>query len=378
MMDCIIVGGGVSGMFAAITAAGQGKKVLILEKNDCLGKKILITGNGRCNFTNEIVNPLFYSSEDNAKGHAFADKVLSECGNDKLLEMMSELGMSFYVREGYYYPKTDEAVTFRDTLINEINRLGIEVVYNYNLRSIKRTDSGFELSDKNNIYHGKKVILAMGGKAAPKTGSSGDAYYYLEGLGHKIIPPLPALTTLKTDYPTSLQGVNALADITLLIDDERIATEHGFIKYYKGMLSGIPIYQLSTRTAKAFNGKCKVEILVDFLADTNIDKAISRGLDERNALYQSINPKIVDAYYEEGNIQLFSSVKYEIIGYGDYNSAQCTSGGVDINEINPDTMESKVCPGLYITGELMDITGRCGGYNIQWAFSTGVIAGSNI
>ena len=377
MIDCIIVGGGVSGIFAAITAARLGKKVIILEKNATLGKKILITGNGRCNFTNEDVSPSHYIS-DNESGRGFAGQVLKHYTNTDLIHTIDELGMSYYVREGYYYPKTDEAVTFRDTLINEVKRLGIEVVYNYNLRSISKTADGFELSDKNNIYRSKKVIIATGGNAAPKTGSSGDAYYYLEKLGHNIIPPLPALTTLKADYPESLQGVNALADISLIIDDKTLATEHGFIKYYKGLLSGIPIYQLSTLAVRALYGKCDVKVSVDFLGGTNIDKAISRGLGEQEALCQSINPKIVEAYYKKDNIQLFSNVIYEIIGNGDYNSAQCTSGGVDIDEINPDTMESKVCAGLYLTGEIMDITGRCGGYNIQWAASTGMIAGENV
>ncbi len=390
MTDLIIVGGGVAGLFAAISAKKNGANVKILEKNDSLGKKILVTGNGRCNFTNEVMDSSYFVSSSGDKD-SFVGSVLNSFDNSSLIKMLEELGMSYYLREGYYYPKTDEAVTFRDTLINEVERLGIQVIYNFNLRSIEKVHDGFELSNKIDIYHAKKVILSTGGNAAPKTGSSGDAYYYLENLGHSIIKPLPALTTLKADYPETLLGVNALANISLLINGQNVASERGFIKYYKGMLSGIPIYQLSLKAVPALNRGDSVKVSVDFISDSNMVNALNReGLSVRKALCQSINPKIVDSYYKEddnmlteqlddedkeGIIQLFSNVNYEIIGFGSFDVAQSTYGGVDISEINMDTMESKVCPGLFLVGEIIDITGRCGGYNIQWAASTGVIAG---
>ena len=396
MSDCIVVGGGVSGMLAAITIAKRGLNVTILEKNDCLGKKILVTGNGRCNFTNEAVDASHYMST-NEGADEFIGSVLKQFDNDDFIRTMGEMGMSHYVREGYYYPKTDEAATFRDALINELIRLGIEVVYNFNLRSIDKSDEGFTLSDKKHIYHSNKVVLAMGGNAAPGTGSSGDAYYYLKKLGHTIIKPLPALTTLKAEYPSELQGVNALADITILIDDRPIRSEHGFVKFYKGMLSGIPIYQLSCEAVSSLYGKCDVKFVIDLTSCTNIRTALNvPGMTIRQAFCGSINPKIVDVILDENSIagdelvsdtgpdrinaiyQLFSSVSYEIIDSGDWTKAQTTSGGVDISEIDANTMESRVCPNLYLTGEIMDVTGRCGGYNIQWAASTGVIAGSNV
>ncbi len=153
MSNIIIVGGGVAGMIAAITAANNGNRVTILEKNSELGKKILITGNGRCNFTNEYMKGDCYSSSLNNKDEVgrhitreFADVVLDRFSNKDFIKVLSDLGMSYYVREGYYYPKTDEARTFRDTLVSEVNRLGIEVVYNFNLRSIERNEDGFILS----------------------------------------------------------------------------------------------------------------------------------------------------------------------------------------------------------------------------------------
>ena len=186
-------------------------------------------------------------------------------------------------------------------------------------------------------------------------------------------------------------GVNALAKISLLINGDIVGTENGFIKFYKGMLSGIPIYQLSLNAVPALDRGDKVEISVDFVSDSNMVNALNReGISVKKALCQSINSKIVDSYYKEddnmlteqlddedkeGIIQLFSNVNYEIIGFGSFDVAQSTYGGVDISEINMDTMESKVCPGLFLVGEIIDITGRCGGYNIQWAASTGVIAG---
>ncbi len=404
MSNIIIVGGGVAGMIAATTAANNGNKVTILEKNSELGKKILITGNGRCNFTNEYMKGDYYSSSlnnsDEVSRHItreFADAVLDRFNNKDFIKVLSNLGMSYYVREGYYYPKTDEARTFRDTLVSEVNRLGIEVVYNFNLRSINRNEDGFTLSNKEREYQCDKVIIAAGGNAAPKTGSSGDCYYYLEKLGHNIFKAKPVLTNLKANYPSELQGVNALACISirinnkslrtndttlksngksLMTNDTAVKTEKGFIKYYKGMLSGIPIYQLSMDAIPAIEQGNKVEIVADF--------------------YKSINPKIVDVVLKDNNIdpdtsldnmnssdqehiiELFSNVNYEIIGFGGFENAQATLGGVDIREINPQTMESKICKGLHFAGEIIDIVGRCGGYNIQWAASTGVIAGINV
>ncbi|MCR4611126.1 MAG: aminoacetone oxidase family FAD-binding enzyme [Lachnospiraceae bacterium] len=378
MADLIVVGGGVSGLFAAITAATRGKEVIILEKNDTLGKKILITGNGRCNFTNDTVNADCYESSSTDKD-SFVSTVLNQYNKDDLIKTLKALGMSYYVREGYYYPKTDEAVTFRDTLLNEIERLGVKVVTDFNLRSVDKTDDGYVLSNKTDNYTAPNILIATGGKAAPKTGSSGDSYYYLEKLGHTIIGTHPALTTLKAEYPKSLQGVNALCDLSLFINGKCVDKEKGFIKYYKGMLSGIPIYQLSLKAIPALEANDKVEIVADFLSDSNAEYAFSReGLSEYKALCQSVNPKIVDAYYVEGKSQLFYNVNYEIIGNGDYSNAQCTLGGVRIDEINPKTMESKICKGLFVAGEIVDICGRCGGYNIQWAASTGTVVGNSI
>lgn len=418
MSNIIIVGGGVAGMIAAITAANNGNKVTKLEKNSELGKKILITGNGRCNFTNEYMKGDCYSSslscDDETNPNItreFADVVLDRFNNKDFIKVLSSLGMSYYVREGYYYPKTDEARTFRDTLVSEVNRLGIEVVYNFNLRSIERNEDGFTLSNKEQEYQCDKVIIAAGGNAAPKTGSSGDCYYYLEKLGHNILKAKPVLTNLKADYPDDLQGVNALANISIRINGKTLETddttletngtanktEKGFIKYYKGMLSGIPIYQLSMEAIPALELGNKVEIVADFVTDSNIDTALKlQGTTLKEALYKSINPKIVDVVLKDNNIdpdtltsnmnaadrehiiELFSNVNYEIIGFGGFENAQATLGGVDIREINPQTMESKICKGLYFAGEIMDIVGRCGGYNIQWAASTGTIAGINV
>ena len=404
MSNIIIVGGGVAGMIAAITAANNGNKVTILEKNSELGKKILITGNGRCNFTNEYMKGDCYSSslscDDETNPNItqeFADTVLDRFSNKDFIKVLSSLGMSYYVREAYYYPKTDEARSFRDTLVSEVNRLGIEVVYNFNLRSINRNEDGFTLSNKEQEYQCDKVIIAAGGNAAPKTGSSGDCYYYLEKLGHNIFKAKPVLTNLKADYPDDLQGVNALANISIRINNTTHNTEKGFIKYYKGMLSGIPIYQLSMDAIPAIEQGNKVEIVADFVTDSNIETALQlQGTTLRAALYKSINPKIVDVVLKDNNIdpdtsldnmnssdqehiiELFSNVNYEIIGFGGFENAQATLGGVDIRDINPQTMESKICKGLYFAGEIVDIVGRCGGYNIQWAASTGVIAGINV
>ncbi len=419
--DVAVLGGGVAGMFAAITAARNGQRVCIVEKNNELGKKIYATGNGRCNFTNARMNPSYYTSVEHGCSD-FLENVFDAFSRDDLLEMLNELGMPYYEREGYYYPYSNSAVSFVRTLINEVENLKVDVEYDFNVRSITREDT-FIISNKQKDIRARKCIVAAGGNAMPKSGSSGDLYYYLKGLGHTIIKPLPSLCKLKCEMLQKLVGVKAFGKVTLMIDGKASESSFGQLQFVKDAISGIPVFQVSEKAVRALDEGRRVELRVCFLdsdEDTacDIDKAniynsnikttdlykvISREV--RSNLIQVLHEKVVDALFDKYGIdrdakltlenvnsisnisdiedekiamlinELLQGITFEITDYGDFNEAQCTSGGVAISEINPTTMESTVCRGLYLAGEIIDITGKCGGYNIQLAASTGVVAG---
>lgn len=377
MYDVVIVGGGISGMFAAIEACRRNKRVVILEKNSELGKKIYATGNGRCNFTNANMSPDKFETED----LNFVKNVLEGFDNSDLLEMVKNLGMPYYEKEGYYYPLSNSSMSFAKVLINEINILGVDVVCDYNVRSIEKKDDKFVVSNNVVRYEGRKCIISAGGSAMPSSGSSGDAYYYAKKLGHRVKEALPALCKLKSNVSKSLHGVKALANASLFVDDEYVMSDYGFVQFVNGYLSGIPIFQLSGKAIRAFEEGHKVDVVIDYFykedKEALINKIENNSALEYDILCGMLNEKIVIDYYKNNN-SIFEGVKYSITGYGGFDVAQCTSGGVYTCEIDSKTLESNICSGLFFTGEIIDVAGLCGGYNIQFAASSGVLAGRNV
>lgn len=403
----IVVGGGASGMMAAISAARQGSKVIVLEQKESLGKKILVTGNGRCNFTNRIQQPLeaWYRTEQ----AGFPRFVLEQFTLEDTLSFFSELGMQIKERNGYFYPFSGQAAAVLLILKKEMERLRVRVEVEARVEHIQQEKQGFScfLKDGRGFF-GNQVILCAGSMAAPKTGSDGSGYALAEGLGHHLIPPLPALCPIVgTDgylgqALKKMAGVRTEAVLQLWIGEKMVFSERGELQITEYGLSGIPVFQFSRYAIRAFEKGENVRVEVDFLPDVEREdckELILRQLKHyqktaEEVLTGLLNRKIAlevlacakiertnRALQEESLERLLSCLKKFLVimtGYRGLDQAQVCSGGVDTEEVEERTLESKIRKGLYFAGEILDIDGACGGYNLQWAWSSGFLAGKGL
>jgi predicted Rossmann fold flavoprotein len=402
--DVIIVGAGASGLMAAIAAARLGSSVLVIERKEKAGKKILATGNGKCNFTNKIQTPDCYRSDDSA----FAMKVLSCFDVSKTLEFFGELGIYPRERDGYYYPNSEQAASVVQVLLMEGTRLGI--TYHYSETVLEITQQPFivvtETTDdkKRHNYQGKCLILAAGGCASPQLGSDGSGYGLAKCFGHSVIKPLPALVQLKSPDKSckTVSGVRTMAKVTAYADQMHLATEEGEIIFTDYGVSGIPIMQLSRFVAKALDCGKNSWLSIDFLKEIvpeqlldmlhkRIEQNPNKTLEEMlvGLLNHKLNyilikeakldPELQVSKVTEKNLDhLIKQIKqYNLLinGTNSFEHAQVCAGGVNTKQIDAATLESKLIKKLYLTGELLDVDGTCGGYNLQWAWSSGYLAG---
>ncbi len=398
----IIVGGGASGLVAAITAARCGARVTVIEQKDRLGKKILSTGNGRCNFTNEYVDLQCFRG-DHVK---IVSTVLEEFGHQDTLDFFAELGVLFKNRQGYLYPISDQASTILDVLCMELERHAVQVVLNEAVTDIEKNKQGFVVSTARSTYKGDALILATGGRAASVLGSDGSGYALAKSFGHSLSPVVPALVQLrcKGKYFKQLAGIRTHATVTLCVDGVITASDTGELQLTNYGISGIPVFQVSRYAAKALYENKAVTAMVDLLPNMEPD-VLHHLFEERKAKHMEktaedfligtfhkklipvllhmsgIDPKInVSKIRNEQWTKLTTVCKQftvEVEDTNDFEQAQVCAGGVRTAEIDGRTMESQYADDLYLTGELLDIDGICGGYNLQWAWSTGYIAGKN-
>ena len=403
--DVIIVGAGASGLVAAITAARKGSHVLIIEQKEKAGKKILATGNGKCNYTNLYQSPDCYRSDDST----FTMGVLSNFDYKSTLEFFNNLGIIPRDRDGYIYPNSEQATSIVSVLLMECERLKIDIKYNERVTNITEPDFTVHTiqSDKTESrYLGKKLMLSTGGCASPKLGSDGSGYILAKTFGHKIAKPLPALVSLKSPdkFCKTVSGVRTQSEASLYIDSQHISTERGEIIFTDYGISGIPVMQLSRFASKALDRGQEVNLNLDFFIQNTSDELTEILIERCNRhpdntieqmmvgmLNQKLNYVIIREAKLDPNalckkirkadiIRLANKVKHFTVRINDTNTfdfAQVTTGGVSTAEIDSHTMESKLKKGLYLTGELIDVDGTCGGYNLQWAWSTGYIAGSH-
>lgn len=398
--DIIVVGGGASGMMAAIAAAQSNKKVLILEHNDRLGKKILQTGNGRCNLTNKNMSKDCYCKE-NAD---FAMKVIKDFDETKVCDFFVEAGLLLHDRGGYVYPNSDQASSVNEVLFLELKRKNVSVKTGVIVENIsKKGPNGFDIQTNQGGFSCNKLILATGSKAYPKSGSDGSGYELAKKLGHTIIEPLPALTSLKSDFTLrkSISGVRCDGMVRLLVEEKEIIRERGEIQMTDYGISGIPVFQISRYGVQAVSRKKKTSCVLDLLPDYEEEQIIAflrkkasvKGITMEDAICGMINRKLSamilkysgyeacdmafkwkDSDFKKIAVNI-KNLPMSIIGYNSFDYGQVCQGGVCVDEINVSTMESKRVKGLYFAGELVDVDGICGGYNLQWAWSSGYKAG---
>ena len=398
--NVIIVGGGAAGLVAAITAARKGAKVTIIEQKDRLGKKILSTGNGKCNLTNEYMDLSCFRSDD----MSIVPKVLDVFGYEDTMNFFSELGVILKNRQGYIYPISDQATTIVDVLVMEVNQLGITVLLEESVKHVSSTKKGYLIQTSKQALVADAVILATGGKAAPVLGSDGSGYSIAKKFGHHLSPVVPALVQLKGkgNFFKQVSGVRTQATVSAYVEGNLCSSDTGELQLTNYGISGIPVFQISRYASKALYEKKKVSVEVDFLPSMN-DKEFAEFLEMRVKRHGDKNAsdfftgifhqKLIGLFLKISRIgaqapakeitkeqfQLFIKVSkhffVDIEGTNDFDQAQICAGGIKTNEINPETMESLLSKNLYLTGELLDVDGICGGYNLQWAWATGYIAG---
>lgn len=407
--DCIVIGGGAAGMMAAIVAAGRGAKVAVIEHTKRLGNKILQTGNGKCNFTNRYMDMSMYQNED--KGTV--KNIISQFDDDDVIEFFRELGVYAKERGGYVYPHSETAASVNDALRLEIENKKITVYTECEVSSVKFKDcrenagmSGFCVKTADGLMYSKTLVLATGSKAAPKSGSDGSGYELARQLGHKIKKPLPALVQLISSNPycKAMAGVRGSGTATLYIDGVCAAEDTGEIQYTDYGISGIPVFQLSRHAVLALDQGKTVSVCVNMLNDISIE-TIYRDIENRFAQNSAktveqyfsgiVNKKLVYAAGKTANVDVTKTAaqvgakglrkvadvlkcfRFDITGSKGFEQAQVCQGGVRLSEVDAYTLESKLCTGLYFAGEVLDVDGKCGGYNLQWAWSSGYVAGIN-
>lgn len=402
MKDVIIIGGGASGLMCAITAKQKNKNisVAIIEKNDRIGKKLLSTGNGRCNLTNKHITPDNYCGSFKKQ----LKNILNKYDTDYLLEVFNKLGLyTFCDNDGRYYPNSKQASSVLDVLRFACERLGVEIYCKENIKNIKKNNNNFTIKTENSEYVSKKLVIANGSKAAPKLGGNSSCADYLKNLGHIFVPFSPALcpVKVKSDILKSLKGIRANAKTTLFDKNGNIIkSEKGEIQFTDLALSGICIFNLSLYTKKDY--KISIDLLPNKTFNEVVDiiynnQTLFGDYEIENIFTGIFQKRITQAILKMSNLKDFSklckklsnneikaiakNVKnmcFNVIENSPFEQAQVALGGVKGSEIDENTMKSKLVKNLYICGEAIDICGDCGGYNLHFAFTSGIIAGANL
>ena len=385
-MKIVIVGAGVSGMLIASILRHK-HEIILIEKNSECGKKILATGNGKCNFWHTNLSKECYETDNMNK----LDSILKN--QEDCLNYLFKLGIYPTIRDGYYYPNSKEASSIRDVLVNNLK--GVNILLDETVKSVNKNDNGFMVkTDKKEIYC-DKVIISSGSKASVKECNT---YDLLKSLKHTINRVEPALVKLKCNTP-DWDGVRTDAYLTLLINGKKKKESMGEIQLAKDGISGICVFDLSGEANKALFNSLTVEVLINFFPRKDFNKFMKeRDIEEPliNSLKTVFNKKLINVFLKESNIEsskqykdltkeekdklneVITSYKVNITGNNGFNNAQVCTGGVPLSEINENTLESLKVKGLYITGEALDVDGICGGYNMSFAFITGYLAGLSI
>ena len=396
-MDIVIIGGGASGLISAITASkNKQNKVTLIEKNPVLGKKILATGNGKCNYYNSNQDLIHYHSTNNE----LIKEIINEENTNKVEDFFKKIGIIPKIKNGYYYPFSNQATTIRNALVNEVEK-NTKILTETTVEDITKENDKFFIKTNNGVIKADKVIIATGSKAAPKTGSDGLGYKLLKNLGHTIVDVLPALVQVKTKgkFLKDWSGIRTDVDASLYINDKLIKKESGEIQLTNYGVSGICIFNLSRYIPIALKNNDKVEIKINFLPfTTEVDDLLKNISNDKNitkTLEGILNNKLVSVVISQSSINKekkynelstkekevlltnLTNFNLEVIGTNSYEECQVCSGGVPLTEINLENMESKVIKNLHIVGELVDIDGDCGGYNLTFAWISGLLAGKS-
>ena len=401
MKRIVIIGGGPSGVICALHAKRKDNEVIILERNNTLLKKLLMTGNGKCNYFNDEIIIDNYESTNKE----VLENIITNDNIDKVRDFFNKIGIVPKIKNGYWYPFSNQATTIKDILELELKNNNIKVYLNSLVKDIKKNKEKYIISYNDQVIESDVVVLSTGSKAYPKTGSDGIGYEFLKNFNHTIIKPLPALVQLETKekYKEWL-GVRTDVELELFEDDKYISSEKGELQLTDYGISGICVFNLSNKLVRGLEEGKKEVIKINFVPfistliapwlndynNKNTNKSIKELLEGflNNKIVKvilknnNLNEKIkYNELTNENKLKLINSLRFfkvEIDKTKGFDNSQICNGGVSLLEINPNTFESKKEKGLYIIGEILDINGNCGGYNLINCWISGILSGNNI
>lgn len=400
--DIAIIGAGPAGIMAAIFAAKNGKKVVLLEKNEKIGRKILATGNGRCNITNKYISESNYRGSDKY----FIADVLRQFDQNSTIDFFESLGLILKEENnGRMFPRTNQASSVVEILNLEIKHCNVTVLTGFEVKSIEKNSNWKIIDEGGQAIESTRLIISTGGRAAHHLGSSGDGFFWAKNFGHTISPIYAALVPVETVeiWPKEVSGVKLEANVTVERDGKTISHKFGDLLFTHFGVSGPAIMAQSSIIAPLLkDGKVKLKIdIFNELSREDLDKKLaaifanSGAKTIKNSLIGvapiSILPIIlrnasVDASKKAAEIlkierqnivDAMKNMTLTVKTLRSLKEAQVTSGGVNLKEINPKTLESKIVPNLYFAGEVLDVDGDSGGFNLQWAWSSGYVAGNS-
>lgn len=395
-MNVLIIGGGAAGMMAALTAAQNGHRVTLLERQARVGRKLLATGNGRCNLTNRNASPVHYHG-----GDGFCDYALSQFDVSATLRFFETQGLLTVTEDsGRVYPMSNMAGSVLDVLRYALEQENIDLHTSQVVTAVRKTADGFTVKTETDTFTADAVILAAGGCAGGKVGGVMDGYQIAKALGHHRTALYPSLVQIKTDptYPRALKGVKAECGITICRGKEVLAQNRGEVLFTEYGVSGPAIFDISRVVATGGEGlTCELDFFHD-LDDTTLQSWLHsrrETMANREAgtlLTGSVHSRLgqmlvksagftnqpVNSLSDRDMAQIARQLRHftlPITGVCGFDQAQVTAGGLRCDEFDPRTMQSKLIPGFYACGEVLDVDGDCGGYNLQWAWSSGHLAG---
>lgn len=404
-MKVLVLGGGPAGMTAALAAARAGAEVSLLEQNERIGKKLLLTGNGKCNYTNLELDAARYDTDD----PDFLRELIKRYPPKTVIRFLEELGVPPLSRHGgWIYPHAEQAAAVLNALRAALEREKVSIRTGTRILGIQREKKGgFRIRTEEKPLYADRVILALGGSALAKTGSDGSGFRYAEELGLKLEAPRPALCPLRSAERENLffraaQGVRVPAELTLFVDNAARGRESGELQLTKEGFSGIAVFQLSLIAGRTLAAKRKTELCINFLPDLTADtdyfekrlsaafatdlEAVGNGLVPKNlwgALLRraALSPQQA---VKQRNRELakrlstaLTASRFIVQGLGSLEKAQVSAGGIALSELSGQSLSFRRVPGLYAAGEILNVTGPCGGYNLHWCFASGLSAGQS-
>lgn len=399
----IIVGGGAGGLAAAITAAKNGEKVTLLEQNSKLGKKILVSGNGKCNITNRYISPSRFHSQN----PEFVSKVLEDYDFKTIESFFDSLGLPLVEgKGGQMFPMSMQAGTVVELLEYEATKLGVKMICDCEVENITKEGSHFIVETNLNTFQCKKLLLASGSPAAPQLGGNDSGLKFSEAMGHTIIPSLPALTQLESEEKWCKQtsGVKVAGLAKLYANGEYITEKKGDLLFTNYGISGLAILDISREVSLRLANYEYCELHLDLMPGYNKEqltnllmKLVKNDSEKQLKLWLQaiLNKKLVPVILEQSKLKAtiekelnrkeigklvytIKNLKLPITNTRGFKGAEASTGGVNTEEVDPITMESKLVPNLYFAGEILDVNGDRGGFNFHFAWVSGIRAGKSI